>query len=469
MNSEPTYTTGQNKFLNMFKKFTNHKKQRICKLTGSPGTGKSFILSEAIRLFAGEKRIAVTAPTNTAVLNISEMDETLQHSGISVEFCTIHKALSLKLNDEDHILSLMDVDCGIRIVDQVDILVVDESSMLGKDIYTRLVAALTENPNLKLIIVGDVDQLPPVKEEFSPVLLLPLSDEWHVELSAKESMRFHPDSDIYPLVEQIRENVRGGTNTLFEGLLFNRKNEHGEVYIVDKKTFKTLFDSIMTKENLLDNPLKTRLLTYRRDTFKQYNKQIRYNLYGEDSLKYRYLVGEKCISYTTAKQNKYSTRNDIIGSIFVGDECTITQIRETNIHPVVNQKFGKHMPCWNLTIKTDSKNRDPFVRNIYVSPNEETDAMIEEFRRELEKDAEDEKNEKLKRIKWARHWSFMKQWYEIESVYSSTLHSAQGRSIDVVLIDYNDLQYLSSYDAQLYWRLLYVGVSRAKKKLIIGV
>lgn len=112
-------------------------------LTGGPGTGKSTTTLGIIRAFQGQ-RILLAAPTGRAAKRLSEVT--------GMEAKTIHRLLEFKPPEgykrkEDNPL-------------EGDVLIVDEASMIDIILMYSLLRAVPDT--MRLILVGDVDQLPSV-------------------------------------------------------------------------------------------------------------------------------------------------------------------------------------------------------------------------------------------------------------------------------------------------------------------
>jgi len=114
-------------------------------LTGGPGTGKTTSLKSLISIVeAAGKRFALASPTGRAAKRLSE--------ATGQPASTIHRLLEyspmegFQRNDENPLL--------------LDLLVVDESSMLDVILANQLLKAL--EPGTHLLLVGDIDQLPSV-------------------------------------------------------------------------------------------------------------------------------------------------------------------------------------------------------------------------------------------------------------------------------------------------------------------
>lgn len=113
-------------------------------VTGGPGTGKTTSLREACFAIPVNLHIALCAPTGKAARRMTEA------TGIAAT--TIHRLL--KYNPKTGFLK----NAADRL--EVDVVIVDESSMLDVSLAARLFDALA--PHTRIIFVGDVDQLPPV-------------------------------------------------------------------------------------------------------------------------------------------------------------------------------------------------------------------------------------------------------------------------------------------------------------------
>lgn len=119
-------------------------------ITGGPGTGKTTIIKIIANIFLSlGYTIALAAPTGRASKRIEQTT--------NIEAKTIHRLLGYIPNRFD--------DFGFFEYNEenpldTDIIIVDEISMVDIVLFENLLKALKENT--KLIIVGDVDQLPSV-------------------------------------------------------------------------------------------------------------------------------------------------------------------------------------------------------------------------------------------------------------------------------------------------------------------
>jgi exodeoxyribonuclease V alpha subunit len=121
-------------------------KKKVLVITGGPGTGKTTIIRAVVAVFQSwSQRVMLAAPTGRAAKRLSEATQS--------EAKTIHRTLEynprqgrFKRNETSPLRS--------------DALVVDEFSMVDLPLMHALIRAVPLE--MRLILIGDKDQLPPV-------------------------------------------------------------------------------------------------------------------------------------------------------------------------------------------------------------------------------------------------------------------------------------------------------------------
>jgi exodeoxyribonuclease V alpha subunit len=119
---------------------------KLLVLTGGPGTGKTTTVRGIVRAHKAEGRnVVLCAPTGRAAKRLQE--------AAGAEAKTIHRLLEWNPATARF---QRDTDNPV----EADLVLVDESSMLNLQLAQRLFAAVPTH--VPLVLVGDVDQLPPV-------------------------------------------------------------------------------------------------------------------------------------------------------------------------------------------------------------------------------------------------------------------------------------------------------------------
>lgn len=122
----------------------------ITVITGGPGTGKTTIILSIIKIFERMyKKVMLCAPTGRAAKRITESSDR--------EAKTIHRMLEYAYGEDESNLTFnknetSPLDC--------DVIIVDEVSMVDILLMNNLLKAIKKGT--RLILVGDVDQLPSV-------------------------------------------------------------------------------------------------------------------------------------------------------------------------------------------------------------------------------------------------------------------------------------------------------------------
>jgi DNA-binding NarL/FixJ family response regulator len=192
-------------------------------LTGSAGTGKTFLLNKYIKYLKNRKITPVVlAPTGIAASHINGM--------------TIHSffGLGVKERVNDGLIKFLIKQKFIKNrLDRLDVLIIDEVSMISPDLFETIDRILrkfknTEQPfgGVQVILSGDFFQLPPIsknlrEEKFIWQTFLWESADFKI-CYLKEKFR-HSDTDLIKILDEIREGcVSPDSMELFESC-YNRE------------------------------------------------------------------------------------------------------------------------------------------------------------------------------------------------------------------------------------------------------
>lgn len=174
-------------------------KQGLFILTGGPGTGKTTTIRTMIRLFEDEGYdIFLAAPTGRAAKRMSE--------ATCHDARTIHRMLEVtgKISDEDDSVNTPRFDRNEDNPLECDVIIIDEMSMVDVSLMYSLLKAIS--PGTRLILVGDVNQLPSVGP--GNVLKDLLNQESFSSLCLEKIFRQAQESDIVVNAHKIHQGER---------------------------------------------------------------------------------------------------------------------------------------------------------------------------------------------------------------------------------------------------------------------
>jgi ATP-dependent exoDNAse (exonuclease V) alpha subunit len=138
------------------------KRGELLNITGPPGTGKSTIVNCIVNYkLDRDSSIAIMAPTGLAQKNLKNSCkyDAIHDKNKKIIFSTLHRAINVTFV----IQKKQKEDPGTASVEpfEPDMLIVDEASMVDLDLFYKLLKACKQF-NTSLILIGDVNQLPPV-------------------------------------------------------------------------------------------------------------------------------------------------------------------------------------------------------------------------------------------------------------------------------------------------------------------
>jgi exodeoxyribonuclease-5 len=249
-------------------------------LEGPAGSGKSTVVEAIIENFPKNK-ILGAAPTHTAKDILIEFSK--------LQAVTVHQLLGLKpdialefYNPANPIYAQLNPDYFEK--SSLDLIIIDESSMLNASIVTMIKERALETGK-KVLFIGDRLQLPPINETISTVFTT-------VEvISLTEIVRQSGSNPVNEMISLAREDAQNGTDQFHsyitrvaeESPCILVTSEYGieEGFIVSKNkedtkiTLKDKLYSLFSTTNAIHDYKFVKIVAYTNEKVKAYNKLIK--------------------------------------------------------------------------------------------------------------------------------------------------------------------------------------------------
>lgn len=379
----------------------------VCVITGGPGTGKTTIIKFIIELYKKKnKKVVLCAPTGRAAKRMSETT--------GEDATTIHRLLCLGKVEES--LGMERVDYAIEPID-ADVLIIDEMSMVDVFLMNYILKGLYMGT--KLVLVGDVNQLPSVGP--GNVLKDIINSETVETIELNEIFRQAAKSQIITNAHK----VNNGENFL-EIPKEELKEKLQDFYFLNEPTQNKMIEDVIS------------LCTGRLKKFGNYD------FFRDIQV------------LTPTKKGKLGTKEL---NIELQNALNPSLNGKNNIKEIPQKKHGDRVFLEGDRVMQVKNNYD-----IYWEKNHKEDGTgifngelgtikkIDDVTKQIEIKFDDEKTA----------WYEYSELEQLEHSYSITIHKSQGSEFDVVIMC------LPQAAPMLLTRnLLYTGITRAKKLLIV--
>ncbi|MBD9083424.1 MAG: ATP-dependent RecD-like DNA helicase [Lachnospiraceae bacterium] len=188
-------------------------------LSGGPGTGKTTTINMIIRYFESEGMdIFLAAPTGRAAKRMTE--------ATGFEAKTIHRLLELNsaLSDDDTRRANFERNQENPL--EADVVIIDEMSMVDIQLFQALLKAIL--PGTRLILVGDVDQLPSVGP--GQVLRDLMNSETFPMVTLEKIFRQAGESDIVVNAHRINKGEQIALDNKSRDFFLLERNDVNVIY-----------------------------------------------------------------------------------------------------------------------------------------------------------------------------------------------------------------------------------------------
>lgn len=442
-------TSGQQELFEMFDRFLLEKDQHrpTLILSGYAGTGKTTIVSAVVKTLPFFKmKHVLMAPTGRAAKVMSAYAKRTAF--------TIHKKVFQQTAEPGG---------GLRFKRQKNyhkdtLFIVDEASMISdqqeygkKGLLAELIDYVFSQEGNRLLLIGDVAQLPPVGVTESPAL-------------EKNYLSSGFKTDVYSLeMTQVMRQVEGS------GILFNATNLREELtkeafkIKFKTKSFKDIFR--MTGERLEDGLRyaydkygveETAIICRSNRNAVQYNQYIRRAIqYREDELE----AGDLLMIV----RNNYTFLPEGTAAGFIANGDFVEVLKIIRFEEYYGLRFA------DLTLRlVDYPEQEPFDAKVILDTLYAHDASLndKDYKRLYDEVAQDysdidSKTERLKSIKKDPFLNAL----QVKFAYALTCHKSQGGQWSAVFVDQGYLT--DELVDREYLRWLYTAITRAKEELFL--
>lgn len=400
--------------------------ERLYLLTGAAGCGKSVVIQaflQQLRDRGDTRSVVFTAFSNKATKVLQKM---VDRWNLNVECITCCKLLGLKpeidhQTGKQYFVVDRSNDEGSRI-ENFDLVVVDESSMISEEMWRLLVdATVSFFTKTKLLFVGDPAQLPPVGERESKCF-----SEIHYSSHLTEVVRY--GGAIGVLAESIRQRIDYKALPEFQNDM-NADRTEG-ILAMDRSAWEGAILNAFRSQSSKNDPDYVRVLAYTNKRVSDLNQKIRACLYGESAE--RFVVGERLMAMSPVIKDK---------SVVI---ATSSEMEVKSIQQGVTGGWK----VWCLEVEADEGRR-----LIQILHEEES----VRFEAELKALAESKR--------WREYWKLKQVFADVNYAYCLTIHKSQGSTFQNVFVDVQNCCVNQKIKERN--QLLYVAVTRAAKRVFV--
>jgi ATP-dependent exoDNAse (exonuclease V) alpha subunit len=462
-------TAEQESAIQLFVQFLTDRDERtVFVLRGSAGTGKTTLAAAVVRsLKALEQKLVLMAPTGRAAKVFSG------YAGHAAY--TIHRRIYRQKTAGDLSAFSLNINQSTE-----TLFMVDEASMISNQGFSDtfgtgrllddLIQFVYSGRNCRLVLVGDVAQLPPVGEDESPALMTDMLRSYGLtvyECDLNEVLRQAEDSGILWNATRIRgyggAEARGYEDRFDAG--GNLAPSHLRTPVPPKIRIDGFDDiQVMPGDELIESLATsysrvgvddTMVVTRSNKRANIYNQGIRNTVLDrEDEL----CTGDRIM---IVKNNYYWTeQSKEIPFIANGDIAVVRRVRH------VHELYGFRFAEVTMTLP-DYDDYELTATVLLDTLTSEAPALTREQQQQLfDKVMEDYmdvpyKSDRLKKIKEDRYYNAL----QIKFAYAATCHKTQGGQWAHVYIDQG---YVT--DDMLgadYFHWLYTALTRATEKVFL--
>lgn len=418
-------------------------------LSGYAGTGKSTIVKKFIDKLP---RVAVSAPTHKARKVI---EKTTGKSGF-----TIQALLGLKPNTDIENFDINNPQFDPKTEKKIGdykLIVIDESSMLNKDLYDLLIKEANNNKT-KILFMGDKAQIPPVKEKESKVF-----NDVPNTYNLTKVERTKDSNPLVKIFDSIRNNL-GSSVASFKYVSEVNSNNEGVIFTSNRNEFADRAVQYFTSKEYKEDANFAKIIAWTNASVQAWNNKVRDSLFGETAAPLE--VGEIIMAYNNVEGGPYEPN----------------KLENSADYKITNVVKAEKMGVGGFNINYEYVEGGKLNHTLFVV-NKTDKASIRKFL-----DMFEEKLESAKKAlpyergrKWAEYYNFKKEFIlqedlrdpngnlivkkDIDYGYAITGHKSQGSTYNNVFIVEDDIN--KNINVQERNQIKYVAFSRASERAFV--
>lgn len=359
-------------------------------ITGGPGTGKTTIIKAIVQMYKEihqyeneelVQKIALLAPTGRAAKRMSESTQ--------LPASTIHRFLKWNKESNEFLINEYNKDFS-------EFVIIDEVSMIDNALFDSLLRGLTKN--VKILLVGDYNQLPSVGpgQVLKDLIESDVIDTVHLDLLYRQN----ENSYIVSLAHEIKNN----------DLSLNFLNKKDDYAFIESDNYNLTNNIIEICKKAMNKGFGVKDIQILAPMYKGQNGIDRLNvelqkLFNPPDLEKKEIV---------------------YGEVIFRENDKILQLTNMPDNNVYNGDIG------TITI----------IKTAHESKSKKNEIYIDFDGNEVKYEPKD--------------------FINIKHGYAISIHKAQGSEFDCVIMPIEN-----AYRRMLYKKLVYTGITRAKKNLIL--
>lgn len=414
---------------------------------GKAGTGKTTIAEAIISSYINKTNILVCALSHKAKLVITE--KIIKSFGNN---CIVSKsvagALGMNMDNETGKFVIDTNEALLPPIKRANIILVDEASMINEESHDLIMTE--KKKKAKVIYLGDIRQLPPIRENHSESFDKPSPVFFGKNYAIlKERIRQGEESPILPFADYFGDNSRRSFPTerpVPKEKRQNVVNEKGALVFADNiyeviETVLPLYKKAVDTGNM--NIIKT--VTYRNNSRKHVNSLVRSYLFGIRESATQYLKGDL---------------------LMFNDNFTI----EHKLEPISNsfeiqitsaEPQSREYKVWELSFIYESKPTSVFALDETEIKRHAADVTAKfEYAKKLP--FGEERKEAL-----SQAWGLKNRYAPVEYAYAITSHKSQGSTYNTVIVDEMDIMSVKPISNKQKSQSMYTALTRASTTCIV--